>query len=238
MTLLTSSKKVLPDPEEPLDASFFGPIQSYLSRHAQDHPDRLAISTNHKQYSYKYVDETSNRIANYLIRDGIKKGDVVAIFAHRSTAIVLAIMGVLKAGATFTVIDPAYPSERQIIYLEVSEPKGFITLQKAGNLMPDVQTYINEKVRIISTITALDPDNLEALDKIPATNPKIEIGPNDIGTLSFTSGSTGRPKGVRGRHISYTHFYPWMKQEFHFSDHDHFSLLSGIAHDPIQRDSK
>jgi len=221
MTLLTSSKKVLPDPEEPLDASFFGPIQSYLSRHAQDHPDRLAISTNHKQYSYKYVDETSNRIANYLIRDGIKKGDVVAIFAHRSTAIVLAIMGVLKAGATFTVIDPAYPSERQIIYLEVSEPKGFITLQKAGNLMPDVQTYI-----------------LEALDKIPATNPKIEIGPNDIGTLSFTSGSTGRPKGVRGRHISYTHFYPWMKQEFHFSDHDHFSLLSGIAHDPIQRDSK
>jgi non-ribosomal peptide synthetase component F len=56
------------------------------------------------------VDETSNKIANYLIRDGVKKGDVVAIFAHRSTAIVLAIMGVLKAGATFTVIGLNLPS--------------------------------------------------------------------------------------------------------------------------------
>ena len=55
-------------------------------------------------YTYARVDVQSNRVANYLIRHGIQKGDVVAIFAHRSVAIVYAIMGVLKAGATFTVI--------------------------------------------------------------------------------------------------------------------------------------
>jgi len=164
--------------------------------------------------------------------------DVVAIFAHRSTGIVLAIMGVLKAGATFTVIDPAYPPERQVIYLEVSEPRGFITLEKAGKLMPEVQKYIDEKLKIVSNLNAFNPDSLGVLEALPVTNPLIEITADDIGTLSFTSGSTGRPKGVRGRHISYTHFYPWMKQEFKFSDQDHFSLLSGIAHDPIQRDSK
>jgi L-aminoadipate-semialdehyde dehydrogenase len=121
--------------------------------------------------------------------------------------------------------------------LEVSEPKGFITLEKAGKLMPEVQTYINEKLRILSNLDALNPDNLGVLNSLPATNPNIEMTADDIGTLSFTSGSTGKPKGVRGRHISYTHFYPWMKQEFKFTEQDHFSLLSGIAHDPIQRDS-
>lgn len=46
------------------------------------------------------------------------------------------------------------------------------------------------------------------------------------------------PKGVRGRHYSLTHFYPWMKQEFNLTDKEKFTMLSGIAHDPIQRDSK
>ena len=64
----------------------------------------------------------------------------------------------------------------------------------------------------------------------------VTVGPDDIGTLSFTSGSTGLPKGVRGRHISLTHFYPWMAEEFGMGADDKFSMLSGIAHDPIQRD--
>jgi len=179
----------------------------------------------------------SNRVANYLIANGINKGDVVAIFAHRSTALVFAIMGILKAGATFTVIDPLYPPERQIIYLQVSEPKGLITIRAAGELHADVQDYIKTKLSIQAYIPALAPDSEGVLANVSIENPNIPIGPDDIGTLSFTSGSTGIPKGVRGRHISYTHFYPWMSEEFKLDDNDHFSMLSGIAHDPIQRDS-
>lgn len=63
-----------------------------------------------------------------------------------------------------------------------------------------------------------------------------KVGPDSIGTLSFTSGSTGIPKGVRGRHYSLTHFYPWMSKEFFLNANDRFTMLSGIAHDPIQRD--
>ncbi|KAJ1962213.1 large subunit of alpha-aminoadipate reductase, partial [Dipsacomyces acuminosporus] len=64
----------------------------------------------------------------------------------------------------------------------------------------------------------------------------VEVGHDSIGTLSFTSGSTGIPKGVRGRHFSLTHFYPWMSEEFGIGADDRFTMLSGIAHDPIQRD--
>ena len=64
-------------------------------------------------------------------------------------------------------------------------------------------------------------------------NPNMELGPDSVATLSFTSGSTGTPKGVRGRHYSLTHFYPWMKEEFEMTENERFTMLSGIAHDPI-----
>jgi L-aminoadipate-semialdehyde dehydrogenase len=69
-------------------------------------------------------------------------------------------------------------------------------------------------------------------------DPNVIIGPDSIGTLSFTSGSTGVPKGVKGRHYSLTHFFPWMGQRFEIGERSRFTMLSGIAHDPIQRDSE
>lgn len=70
------------------------------------------------------------------------------------------------------------------------------------------------------------------------TDPNVVLGPDSVGTLSFTSGSTGIPKGVRGRHYSLTHFFPWMGQRFDIGEDSKFTMLSGIAHDPIQRDSE
>ena len=67
--------------------------------------------------------------------------------------------------------------------------------------------------------------------------PKVVVGPDSTPTLSFTSGSEGVPKGVRGRHFSLTYYFPWMAETFGLSENDHFTMLSGIAHDPIQRDS-
>lgn len=76
--------------------------------------------------------------------------------------------------------------------------------------------------------------------QLPLANvdPNVILGPDSIGTLSFTSGSTGIPKGVKGRHYSLTHFFPWMGQTFGLNQDSKFTMLSGIAHDPIQRDSK
>ncbi len=64
--------------------------------------------------------------------------------------------------------------------------------------------------------------------------PRVQVGPDSIPTLSFTSGSEGRPKGVQGRFFSLTYYFPWMAERFGLSEEDRFSMLSGIAHDPIQ----
>ncbi|KAL5033556.1 hypothetical protein BDV3_000527 [Batrachochytrium dendrobatidis] len=251
-----ASKAVLPDPCADLDwGGFKGAITDIFSSNAKLHPDRPCVvesmsSGNSRTFTYQDINHAANIVAHHLINQGIKREDVVVLYSYRGVDLVVAIMGVLKAGATFSVIDPAYPPARQIIYLTVAQPRGLIVLEKAGVLDNSVRSYIKEELSIICEIPSLsissngvltgggdtNNDMLEYLQDRADLDPQVVIGPDSIGTLSFTSGSTGIPKGVCGRHYSLTHFYPWMSQEFELTEAERFTMLSGIAHDPIQRD--
>ena len=68
---------------------------------------------------------------------------------------------------------------------------------------------------------------------LAAHSPGIVVGPDSTPTLSFTSGSEGRPKGVKGRHFSLAYYFDWMAATFNLTQHDRFTMLSGIAHDPV-----
>jgi hypothetical protein len=149
--------------------------------------------------------------------------------------------------------DPAYPPSRQTIYLGVAQPRALIVLKGAGQINPGVREFIKSELNIRVEVPALQlldngqvvggstnegsADVLVPQTHLAETDPNVIIGPDSIGTLSFTSGSTGVPKGVRGRHYSLTHFFPWMGQRFEIGENSKFTMLSGIAHDPIQRDS-
>jgi len=127
-----------------------------------------------------------------------------------------------------------------------------VVLKGAGKISPIVREFLSTSLQIRVEVPALEilPDGTlfgGTLDKVDVladqvqladVDPDIVLGPDSIGTLSFTSGSTGIPKGVRGRHFSLTHFFPWMGEKFGLSEQSKFTMLSGIAHDPIQRDSK
>ncbi|KAI8081813.1 L-aminoadipate-semialdehyde dehydrogenase [Gilbertella persicaria] len=246
----------LPDPTTDLHWSQWrGAITDIFSANAQKHPDRTCIVESSDDagittYNYQQIHYASNTVAHYLIANGIQREDVVMIYAYRGVDLVVAIMGVLKAGATFSVIDPAYPPTRQEIYLSVAKPRGLIVLQEAGKIADSVRQYIKKEQDIICEIPNLklgkdgrlsgslenETDLLDSVRQKESQATGVVIGPDSIGTLSFTSGSTGIPKGVRGRHFSLTHFYPWMAETFGLSEKDKFTMLSGIAHDPIQRD--
>ncbi|KAI8088262.1 L-aminoadipate-semialdehyde dehydrogenase [Thamnidium elegans] len=247
----------LPNPTADLHWSQWrGAITDIFSQNANKHPARTCIvesldnSDQTITYDYQTIHHASNTVAHHLVAGGIEREDVVMIYAYRGVDLVIAIMGVLKAGATFSVIDPAYPPARQEIYLSVAKPRGLIVLQEAGKIADSVREYIKNEQNIVCEIPNLKiskdgklsgglVDGSDVLDHVRAKASRdtgIVIGPDSIGTLSFTSGSTGIPKGVRGRHFSLTHFYPWMAQTFGISENDKFTMLSGIAHDPIQRD--
>jgi L-aminoadipate-semialdehyde dehydrogenase len=108
--------KSLPDPPADLYWSgFCGAIQDIFSANAQRHPHRPCVietaSLSQRKFTYQQIDEASNILAH------AERGEVVMIYAHRGVDLVVCVMGVLMAGATFSVIDPAYTPDRQNIYL-------------------------------------------------------------------------------------------------------------------------
>ncbi|KAI1739032.1 putative aminoadipate protein [Xylaria scruposa] len=249
----------LPDPTADLDWSgYVGAIHEVFRRQAEAHPDRVCIvetassTTPERRFTYREVYEATNTLAHYLHDAGITNGDVVMIWAHRSVDLVVSLMGTLTAGATMTVLDPAYPPARQQIYLEVSQPRALIRIGRAtdenGPLAPLVQKYIDEELQLKAEVPELrlhdggflsgssGHDIFEKARQSAATPPPVLVGPDSNPTLSFTSGSEGRPKGVLGRHYSLTRYFPWMAKRFNLSADSRFTMLSGLAHDPIQRD--
>ncbi|KAL6705520.1 large subunit of alpha-aminoadipate reductase [Coniothyrium glycines] len=251
----------IPDPTADLHWSDFkGPIHHIFAGNARKHPHRpcvveTATSTEpERNFTYKQIFEATSVLAHHLVDHGIQRGEVVIIFAHRGVDLVVAIMAVLAAGATFSVLDPLYPPDRQCIYLEVSQPRALVVIDKAtreaGPLSDQVRAYIKDNLQLRAEVPALElkddgtltgghRDGKDVLEKQQGSTvelPSVLVGPDSTPTLSFTSGSEGKPKGVKGRHFSLTHYFPWMAETFGLSDSDKFTMLSGIAHDPIQRD--
>ncbi|EDQ91705.1 uncharacterized protein MONBRDRAFT_22782, partial [Monosiga brevicollis MX1] len=180
---------VLPDPNKRLDDTWEGPAFSFLSKHATRTPERPLLVHGDVVYTYKQVDELSNRLAHYLVNNGIQKEERVALYAHRSSALVVGIMGILKSGATFTVIDPAYPIERQTVYLEVAQPRGIVSLAAAGPIGEEVQAYIDKELNLRCQLNGLAMEgDLGPLEGESTAPVGVEVGPDNIGTLSFTSG--------------------------------------------------
>jgi non-ribosomal peptide synthetase component F len=78
-------------------------------------------------------------------------------------------------------------------------------------------------------------DTPDVFETYAADIPSITIGPDDVAYVAFTSGSSEQPKGVLGRRGPLSHFLPWQAQTFGLSTSDRFSMLSGLSHDPLQR---
>lgn len=253
---------VRPDPTSDLHWSDYrGAIHEIFAANAKQHPERSCVietassTSPERVFSYKTINESSNVLAHHLVSNGIQRGEVVMVYAYRGVDLVVAVMGVLKAGATFSVIDPAYPADRQNIYLEVAQPRALVCIEKAkqeaGELAPLVRNYISTNLNLRTEVPGLmlhddgsvtggslqgGEDCLQAQQALKEELPGVLVGPDSTPTLSFTSGSEGRPKGVKGRHFSLAYYFPWMSKRFNLTDKERFSMLSGIAHDPIQRD--
>jgi len=116
LRLLTENQlRVLPDPTTDLHwDKFRGAIHEIFSANAMRHPERQCIvetaaspMSAPRVFSYRQIHESSNILAHYLIANHVDRGDVVMVYAHRGVDLVVAVMGILKAGATFSVIGEA-----------------------------------------------------------------------------------------------------------------------------------
>ncbi|MEM8932231.1 MAG: amino acid adenylation domain-containing protein, partial [Acidobacteriota bacterium] len=235
------SRRRLPDPTMPLDAPWRESVPAAVARHAAATPERIALVDSRTGVTTTYAElhERSRRIARRLAANGIRRGDVVAIWAHRSTPLVDALVGLLDAGAAFTLFDPNYPISRLLDYVDLADPRGLIALDDAGPLPDELVDALTSRCRDEAgdRWLPLGPPGtpLDGSSDDEAW-PGIDLGADDLAYVAFTSGSTGKPKAVLGRHGPLLHLIPSFATDFDLGADDRHALLSALAHDPLHRD--
>jgi amino acid adenylation domain-containing protein len=235
-SLLTSQMQaLLPDPTAPLSAAWEGAVSTLFAQQAERVPAQLAAVDMYGQWSYEELNACSNRLANYLRAQGIGPQERVAIYAHRSASLVCAILGILKAGAVYLILDPLYPALRLADYCQQAQARGLIHLEEAGDVPPALEeVLLNAACRLELPRDAASVG--QVLGAYSPADPVVEIGPDDLACIAFTSGSTGRPRGVLQRHGPLSHFLPEQQQLFGLTNADRYSMLAGLSSDPLQRD--
>jgi amino acid adenylation domain-containing protein len=236
-SLMTAARvRLLPDPTESLDSGWNGPIHEHFTRWANCTPDQIALFDDKEAWTYRELENLSARLASRLIRSGVRPNDFIAIYAHRSAPLVVALLGILKAGAAFVILDPAYPAARLSAYLRIARPKGWIQLDAAGEVAGELADSLEVNVSCRVALPKGKAGIADVFGDSPISEMAVAVGANDPAYIGFTSGSTGEPKGVVCRHGPVTHFLPWQKETFDLCGTDRFCLLSGLAYSHLHRD--
>ena len=188
-------------------------VEEFLEHSAKRFPDKTALVCEEQRLTYSQIEEQCNRLAHGLIATGVKRGDRVALFLDNSVESVLSIFAVLKAGAVFTVVNPAMKSEKLTHILNNSGARVLITESKK---MAAIQSCWEHKSHVETVLavgnrmeyTAAGRKRLVGWDDLMAeqaggveTPPKHNID-IDIAALIYTSGSTGNSKGVVVTHLN------------------------------------
>ncbi|MFZ5602083.1 MAG: condensation domain-containing protein, partial [Pseudomonadota bacterium] len=162
-----------------------------LARQVDASPDAVAVICGGQEQNYRALDAASNRVAHWLNRQGIGRGQRVAVCLGRGLWLPSLYLGVVKSGAAYVPMDAAYPADRIAYIVEDSQAPVLVTencvlkrLQEAGVVLPTrTQILLADD---IDTLLQDCPD--QPLPKLPQ--------PDDILYYVYTSGSTGRPKGA------------------------------------------
>ncbi|MBL1118953.1 amino acid adenylation domain-containing protein, partial [Streptomyces sp. 110] len=160
------------------------PLGELFDAQVAESPDAVAvIGPDGLEWSYAELGARADRVAGALAAHGVRRGDLVAVVLDRSAELVAVWLGVVKAGAGFVPVDPAYPAERIGWMVEDAGP---------------VLAVCSEETR------ALVPAGVECLVRDPAADgepaPAVSVDADDVAYVIYTSGSTGRPKGVLVTH--------------------------------------
>jgi amino acid adenylation domain-containing protein len=171
-----------------------GLIHQLFEQQALAYPDAVALLHNDEPLSYGELNQRANRIAHALIALGIGPDDRVAIGMERCIALIVSLLGVLKAGAAYVPLEPTYPAERLAYMLRDSAPSALLTQSSLR------ARWTSSSVPVL----VLDDDGLSPeLAAHPSHNPVVPgLCSRNLAYVMYTSGSTGEPKGVMVEHRS------------------------------------
>ena len=207
-------------------------LQAAVTAQAEQRPDAVAISLRDERLTYAELEEMSNRLARLLKAVGCGRGDRVCLLFPKSPALVVAMLGVLKADAVYVPLDLTSPPSRVAKMIHACEDTWILAAEPAAllldELFADPGFAATHFVGWLSTrrphaqrfAPAFSWGDLEAY---PATPCDWNNGPDDVAHILFTSGSTGVPKGVMITHGNVLAFLRWARAYFGTSPADRIS---------------
>ncbi len=173
------------------DAEIEQSIPQRFEQQVEARGDRLAIKWGRRSYTFSSLNETANRLARTLLSLGGASTEPVALLFDHGGDALAAIMGVLKAGKFYVVLDPGYPRDRLTYMLEDSGAR--LMVADSNNL--DFARQLCGK-----TIELVDFDDVDR--GLSGANLAAYPAPDCLALILYTSGSTGRAKGVMHSHRS------------------------------------
>lgn len=193
-------------------------IEDCIASQAARRPTALALSCEGQRMSYGELDRISGRMAAAMRDLGVRTGDRVGICLERSIDLVPTLLAVMKAGATYLPLDPAYPTERLAFTI--------------ADARPSLVIGTRPELRAEKHVQVLSPENL--LERAAAADaPALAHGArsDDAAYVIYTSGSTGRPKGVVVLHRNVTALITATRDDFELGEADVWTLFHSSAFD-------
>ena len=197
-------------------------IVSLFRRQVELTPDNMAVVYHDNKYTYREVDDITERMAAYLVAKGLGREDVVSILIPRCEWMPIAALGVLKAGCAYQPLDPSYPAERLNFMIQDAAAKLLI----ADESLRDIVNEYEGDVLLTKDINQLPTVNCQ----LPTINPE------DLFILLYTSGSTGTPKGCQLEHRNLAAFCHWYQRRFELKAEHHVSCYASYGFDCCMMD--
>ncbi|RPK08343.1 amino acid adenylation domain-containing protein [Priestia endophytica] len=192
-------------------------VKQVFEEKVKDYGDNTAIVTTQGTLSYEELNERANQLAHNLTEMGVGPNKVVSIMAEPSIEMIVGILGIIKAGATYVPIDPHFPDERVHTIIKSSNSIGLLA-----------QSHLLKSYTMPYLVWFLEDENLYSKDK---SNPPNRCESNDNLYIIYTSGTTGIPKGVPVKNRSIMNYISWFTRAGSITQNDKTALLSSFAFD-------
>ncbi|AWG22184.1 hypothetical protein FFWV33_12005 [Flavobacterium faecale] len=195
-------------------------LHDLFSARVQQNPHAIAIEDGEQKLSYQELDFMINKTAQFLLSEGVRSGDVVAVSLERSPELIATLFAILQCGAAYIPVDTSYPEARLKLMIEDASARFHIGVAKLNNNTTGNQSYA------IS-------DLLVSAEEFPTQPLDHRVHPTTGAYIIYTSGSTGKPKGVVVAHCNILNLLYALKNDLEITEKDKIFSVTTISFDPM-----
>ena len=194
-------------------------LHELIAEQARRTPDAV-VADSRGRFSFTELDDRAARLASRLRELGVGPDTLVGVCMRRSADVIVALLGILKAGGAFVPLDPDQPPQRLALMLGEARPSVIITTTSDRVVLPPAP----------ASILCIDSERDSWMSYPPTT--ATECGPDNLAYVLFTSGSTGTPKGVMVEHRSLVNQLLWRCEWFGLTPADRLLHKTALGFDP------